>query len=121
MACHDVLSRTQRSSYLLLPPLPLPRPVPLPPPPQISRNPLANFSTAGLRIAPPYGEFSDCYYAPICVTITLEYGLAQRCTCCAVTGRDTVPCLLHPYVLTCLGRGCDSMELTCSTEPELMS
>lgn len=40
---------------------------------------LANFTTAGLRIAPPYTGFSNCFYYPKCANITTNYGTVSRC------------------------------------------
>lgn len=54
---------------------------------------LVNFTTAGLRIAPPYIGFSNCFYFPKCANITTSYGTVSRCknvrVCEVCTGEGT--------------------------------
>ena len=38
-----------------------------------------NFTGAGLRRAPPYLGFSNCFFAQNCANITTEYGKVSRC------------------------------------------
>jgi hypothetical protein len=53
----------------------------------------ANFTTAGLRIAPPYLGFSNCFFYQQCTNITTNYGLVSRCknqrVCEVCTGYGT--------------------------------
>jgi len=39
----------------------------------------ANFTTTGLRIAPPYLSFTNCVYFQQCANITTNYGIVSRC------------------------------------------
>lgn len=39
----------------------------------------ANFTTTGLRIAPPYLGFTNCVYFQQCANITTNYGIVSRC------------------------------------------